>query len=382
MADLETLDTDGLSFQEQAADPATPATTDWRVYFKSGGLYIIDDAGVVYGPLQNAADHNHTAAAGDGGDLDAPVIDGYAVFNEEAAPATPAAGTVAVYAKSDGKMYAKDDAGTEYGPFGSGIADQGTVTYLDFTTAAAPAAPAAGKIRVYSKTGDDLAQKDSAGTETVFGAGGGGAADDPIADVFGAADTAYEFDSTSLTGLTAMGTPDAENAHTTVPGHYYVKESGSGYSWCGRYAATPSAPFTAIAKLSDVNPVANYNGACMFLGVATPGNMDALIYAFNVSRSLNLERVTPTAFGSSIATGPTNQEPPIYLGIVVNSSTDVDYLWSFGGRVWRYISEARNPGITIGSVGIAVKSENATWSAAAAFDFLRIWNSAKTFPGI
>lgn len=56
----------------------------------------------------------------------------------------------------------------------TGVADQGTVTYFDFTTAAAPASPAAGKIRVYSKTGDTLAQKTSGGTETVFGAGGGG----------------------------------------------------------------------------------------------------------------------------------------------------------------------------------------------------------------
>lgn len=35
------------------------------------------------------------------------------LFKEIAAPATPAAGYVAVYAKSDGKLYIKDDAGTE-----------------------------------------------------------------------------------------------------------------------------------------------------------------------------------------------------------------------------------------------------------------------------
>lgn len=68
----------------------------------------------------STADHNHTAAAGDGGDLDAAVIDGHLVFNEEAAPSTPASGTIAVYAKSDGRLYSKDDAGTEYGPFSSG----------------------------------------------------------------------------------------------------------------------------------------------------------------------------------------------------------------------------------------------------------------------
>ena len=35
-------------------------------------------------------------------------------FAEGAAPATPATGQVTVYAKSDGLLYWKDDAGTEY----------------------------------------------------------------------------------------------------------------------------------------------------------------------------------------------------------------------------------------------------------------------------
>jgi hypothetical protein len=40
--------------------------------------------------------------------------DGFLVFDEHSsAPATPASGTVALYAKSDGKLYIKDDAGTE-----------------------------------------------------------------------------------------------------------------------------------------------------------------------------------------------------------------------------------------------------------------------------
>lgn len=58
----------------------------------------------------------------------------------------------------------------------SGLADQGTFTYLDGTVAAAPATPAAGKLRMYAKTGKVLAVKDDAGVETVLGAGGGGGA--------------------------------------------------------------------------------------------------------------------------------------------------------------------------------------------------------------
>ena len=36
---------------EQASDPSAPETGYWILYFKSGGVYVIDDAGVVTGPL-------------------------------------------------------------------------------------------------------------------------------------------------------------------------------------------------------------------------------------------------------------------------------------------------------------------------------------------
>lgn len=39
------------------------------------------------------------------------------VLPEASAPSTPASGKVVIYAKSDGRVYSKDDAGTEYGPF-------------------------------------------------------------------------------------------------------------------------------------------------------------------------------------------------------------------------------------------------------------------------
>lgn len=40
-----------ISMVEQVADVPTPDTGKWKVFFKSGGLYIIDDAGAVTGPL-------------------------------------------------------------------------------------------------------------------------------------------------------------------------------------------------------------------------------------------------------------------------------------------------------------------------------------------
>lgn len=50
MATIDNIDLTSLLWQEGSA-PSTPASTKWRLYFKSGGLYIKDDAGTETGPL-------------------------------------------------------------------------------------------------------------------------------------------------------------------------------------------------------------------------------------------------------------------------------------------------------------------------------------------
>lgn len=47
-------------------------------------------------------------------------------------------------------------------------------SYFDWTLGSAPTNPSAGDIRLYPKTGSTLCARDSAGTETCFGSGGGG----------------------------------------------------------------------------------------------------------------------------------------------------------------------------------------------------------------
>jgi hypothetical protein len=44
VAKINAIDITSLMFQEGSA-PSTPASTKWKLYFKSTGLYIIDDAG-------------------------------------------------------------------------------------------------------------------------------------------------------------------------------------------------------------------------------------------------------------------------------------------------------------------------------------------------
>lgn len=43
-----------IQFAEGSA-PSTPASTKWRAYFKTDGLYVIDDAGTETGPLADAS---------------------------------------------------------------------------------------------------------------------------------------------------------------------------------------------------------------------------------------------------------------------------------------------------------------------------------------
>lgn len=94
------------------------------------------------------------------------------LVTETAAPASPAAGDQALFIDpADHILKLKNAAGT----ITSIAPDAAVLTYVDFVTAAAPSNPSAGRIRVYSKTADHLAQRTSAGVETLLDSAGGGA---------------------------------------------------------------------------------------------------------------------------------------------------------------------------------------------------------------
>jgi hypothetical protein len=87
-----------------------------------------------------------------------------------------------------GLIYKSDFAGNSWATWatlgGTGLADMGTFTYLDATEAAAPATPASGKARLYAKTDGRIYSKDDAGTEygpfDVAGGGGGSTGGFPV----------------------------------------------------------------------------------------------------------------------------------------------------------------------------------------------------------
>jgi hypothetical protein len=210
---------------------------------------------------------------------------------------------------------------------------------------------------------------------TAMGGGGGDA--DPVFDTLGTPDTAFEFDTSSLTGLTGIGSPDVEDADTTVPGAYFIRDDDN--AWVGRYvAATP--PFTAVTKLLDKTYITTDGfKAGLFVSDSSPAlssDADVLLVG-NATYGFWLE----FAAASNVASLALLVPMPVYLAIRVNSTTDIDYLFSFNGRVWRKWVDSRNPiaGFTAASCGLAING--ASGIMAAAFEYLRIWNSAKTLPG-
>lgn len=99
---------------------------------------------------------------------------------------------------------------------GTGLADQGVITYLDGTGAAAPGTPASGKARLYVKTDGRFYSKDAAGVEYgPFDAGGGSASPTLYIDTLGMS-VLEEFD-TNMGAWTAGGSPSASSVVTSEP---------------------------------------------------------------------------------------------------------------------------------------------------------------------
>lgn len=113
------LNSELVEFQE-IATPANPAANEHKLYFKSDGkMYRLNSVG---SELEIGATPSLSSVLSAGNSAGANDIDmndnsigkiEYGDFKEVAAPATPASGYVRVYAKADGNMYQKDDAGLE-----------------------------------------------------------------------------------------------------------------------------------------------------------------------------------------------------------------------------------------------------------------------------
>jgi hypothetical protein len=189
-----------------------------------------------------------------------------------------------------------------------------------------------------------------------------------------------EFDTTDtsdpMSGWTTLGTPTAHDMNSTWLSHYYVTKAPGGVSLTGIYKAIPSMPFTVTAKLAGDNNSADVQSrAALFVAEATPGKV-VTVGKYGLS-SMGLAAdiwASPTSYTSQhgvvTPTGPPGS--PVYLRIIVTSSTDVTFQWSVNGKIWFTLGTASmNPSMTIGSVGLCLDPQSSGATIAAAFDWIR-----------
>lgn len=191
-----------------------------------------------------------------------------------------------------------------------------------------------------------------------------------------------EFDTTDtsdpMTGWTTLGSPTSHNINSTVKSHYYVKKNAaSGTAMAGIYKASPSAPFTVTAKLSDCTFVpSGWGKTALFIAEASPGKVEAIelgTYSSNIWRLAVESYTSPTSSASAVVSWQWDNvyAPPMYLRIIVTSTTNVAYYVSRNGLVWKSLTTGRNPSFTVGAVGIAGWPENASVDYEAVWDWIR-----------
>jgi len=202
----------------------------------------------------------------------------------------------------------------------------------------------------------------------------------PVRDVFGAPATAFDFDSSSLTGLTQFNSPDTCDANTTIPSYLFLEDDESGENFCGVYATAPSAPFTVVTKMIG-SVLKDSHTAGVLIGSSTPGQFDVLSLQNNSRSVFGTHWNSPTSFSGTFVSGIQGINMPVWLAIRVNSNTDVDFLFSMDGYCWLKYQDSRNPSFTAAVVGLAINANASGARFAAGFDFLYIYTSALAFKG-
>lgn len=240
-----------------------------------------------------------------------------------------------------------------------------------------PASPAAGRQRLFVRSSDHaLAMVDSSGTAAPV------SLVDPAPTVPGTLDDEFNGTDTSdpMAGWTTLQTPTSHDINSTVTGHYRVQKTAvnSSAGNVGIYKAwSPAAGHQIVTKITDCALSFNnfQTGAMLFVGTATPGALECARLFYNGTNIV----VGATAYSgpgvpaTALATvgGTWHRACPLWLRVTFNSATSIDWHYSLSGLVWNAILLARNPGFTIGSVGLAIDTQQASVDGEAIFAYIR-----------
>jgi hypothetical protein len=192
-----------------------------------------------------------------------------------------------------------------------------------------------------------------------------------------------EFDITDITdpmiGWTTMGTVTSHNINSAAKSMYYMNLAAAGNLVNGIVKTCPTIPFTVTMKLDSARMASNYGMAGLILAASASGALTIFGPNFDTSgaggqRAIIVMKCSNPATFVSIqhyyamiwGTGA-GLDQPIYLRIIVTSSSNVTYQYSRDGRMFTTIFAASNPGFTIGVVGIGGRPHNAT-------DLTELWS--------
>lgn len=185
-----------------------------------------------------------------------------------------------------------------------------------------------------------------------------------------------EFDAT-LSGWTTLGSLNTSVSNSDLKSHYHIARTTGGLAVDGIYKACPSIPFTMTAKLSAHVMTTNYQSIGILIAEATPGKINGFSLIHDSTQTMGAYLghsawTDRTHFGSvtndrSVVRGML----PIYLRIVVHSSTNVDYAFSYDGLLYTTVASGNNPSFTVGAVGLWVTSFSGSASEEGYFDWIR-----------
>lgn len=184
-----------------------------------------------------------------------------------------------------------------------------------------------------------------------------------------------EFDTTS-TFTSVLGTLDTNNT-TDVSSHLHILKTASGaFQLHGVYKAIPSMPFTVTMKLVEQSWDATYQRFGLMLLESGPGKIFEYGTMYwsagqpNLGYGIWASRTSRTSF-SDASTIATWGNSPLYLRLIVTSSTSVTRQISKNGFVYNTIGTAINPGFTIASVGLVVTGEDTSLTIDGYCDWVR-----------
>lgn len=282
-------------------------------------------------------------------DIDIPYLE----FAEAAAPGTPAAGVVRVYAKTDGSLYQKDDAGTETALAGGGAGAPDTAAYLVGT---ANGSLSAEKVKAALYRNYDPDEYPTSGTSLVD-----------------------EFDDSSLDGAWTWTTaPSGSVSESQFPGFLHI-DGGTDASNTQRFLRRTYAPgaataFSVACKVAVSIENGNFSAGA---GIALLDSGDAVIYA----AEMFTDGTTTGSKAFRVVTTPATWGPGgdalsgfVYLLITRDAADAYNVYFSKNGMTWIKVGGS-TVSTTVAKLALSYRSDTDSNNEEAIWDFVRVFSS-------